>query len=237
MCPGTRYNSNYILKQIFMATRNRVANDPAFERTRENMAEFERAGKAGKLLTDSFRVLTNGTSDGRMAARLSREMSKVLKTDLVSDRGQRTVAAGDVTLLRGFDFNNNARLSSVFFAPYTTQVDRAAGTLIVNIPAFVPATMLKAPPGATHFSIVSGGAEVNFSENRQTGINATTGELVCGTQTEAAITLSNALPANSTQPLFLTLGVKFYQEVNGKLYMLNARKYNPLGIILVDKVA
>ena len=29
---------------------NRIANDPAFKRTRENGSEFGRAGKSGKLL-------------------------------------------------------------------------------------------------------------------------------------------------------------------------------------------
>lgn len=33
----------------------RIANDPAFQRTRENGAEFGRAGKAGKVLRTAFR--------------------------------------------------------------------------------------------------------------------------------------------------------------------------------------
>ena len=32
----------------------RIANDPAFQRTRENGAEFGRAGKGGKLLRNSM---------------------------------------------------------------------------------------------------------------------------------------------------------------------------------------
>ena len=40
-------------------------------------------------------------------------------------------------------------------------VDRVAGTLAVSIPAFVPINMIAAPGGATHFKIVSAGAEID----------------------------------------------------------------------------
>jgi hypothetical protein len=34
-------------------------------------------------------------------------------------------------LLKGFEFNNSARLGSTLYALFTTAIDRAAGTLIV----------------------------------------------------------------------------------------------------------
>ena len=36
---------------------SRMANDPAFQRTRENGSEFGRAGKGGKLIRGAVRVL------------------------------------------------------------------------------------------------------------------------------------------------------------------------------------
>ena len=38
------------------ASADRIKNDPAFERTRENNAEFARAGKAAKLLRTIFQI-------------------------------------------------------------------------------------------------------------------------------------------------------------------------------------
>src|SRR6202035_5746177 len=59
----------------------KLKTDPAFVRTRENNAEFGRAGKAGKLLRDTFRVLLQSTADGRMGTRLHQEMVRVVKAD------------------------------------------------------------------------------------------------------------------------------------------------------------
>jgi hypothetical protein len=49
---------------------NRIKNDPAFQRTRENGSEFGRAGKAGKTLRTALRTLLLNSSDGRVVSRL-----------------------------------------------------------------------------------------------------------------------------------------------------------------------
>lgn len=56
----------------------RIANDPAFQRTRENGAEFGRAGKAGKILRASIRTLLLNSADSRMVSRLTQSMIKVI---------------------------------------------------------------------------------------------------------------------------------------------------------------
>ncbi|WP_197428778.1 hypothetical protein [Phnomibacter ginsenosidimutans] len=48
-----------------------IANDPSFARTRENGAEFGRAGKAGKLLRTAFRAPLQNTADPRMVSRMT----------------------------------------------------------------------------------------------------------------------------------------------------------------------
>jgi len=77
----------YKSKDGFMAREkgsldaNRIATDPAFQRTRENGAEFGRAGKAGKYLRTALRSLLQNVSDSRMIARLVKEMMRVIKAD------------------------------------------------------------------------------------------------------------------------------------------------------------
>jgi len=220
-----------------MATKNyskRVATEERFERTRENMAEFERAARSGKLLTDAFRAIADSASDSRQTARMSRAMSKVIKSDKLNSRGQRKVSDGDLQLLRGFDFNVAAKLTTVFFPPYTASIDRATGTLKVDIPAFVSKRMLKAPRNTTHFTVVCGAAEVNFDTGIQKGASSSTAELAYGKPPTEAITLSNVLSPNSTAPLFLVLGVTFYQYINSEYYTLNNGAYNAVAIIQVD---
>lgn len=53
----------YIAKEKTGLTGERIANDPAFQRTRENGAEFGRAGKAGKMLRTAFRSLLQNAAD------------------------------------------------------------------------------------------------------------------------------------------------------------------------------
>ena len=41
---------------------SRIANDPAFQRTRENGSEFGRAGKGGKVIRNAIRLLFDTTT-------------------------------------------------------------------------------------------------------------------------------------------------------------------------------
>ena len=50
---------------------NRIKNDPAFQRTRENGSEFGRAGTAGKTLRTALRTLLLKSCDSRMVSRLT----------------------------------------------------------------------------------------------------------------------------------------------------------------------
>ncbi|WP_207625749.1 hypothetical protein, partial [Niastella populi] len=57
-------------------TADRIKNDPAFERTRENAAEFGRAGKAAKFLRSIFRDVTINAKDKITQARLVKVTSR-----------------------------------------------------------------------------------------------------------------------------------------------------------------
>jgi hypothetical protein len=65
----------------------RIQNDAAFKRTRENGAEFGRAGKAVKLLRDAFRILVKQSADSKMTSRLIKEMMNVIRADASSTCG------------------------------------------------------------------------------------------------------------------------------------------------------
>lgn len=213
---------------------DRIANDPAFQRTRENGAEFGRAGKAGKVLRNAIRALLQNASDSKMVSRLTTEMVKVIQEDVTNARGLRNVIDGEAELLEGFDFNINGKLGTTLYAPFTAVIDRVAGTLTANLPAFVPLNMIAAPGGATHYKIISAGAEVDF-ENEVFVVDAkSTAILPWDTNATAVINLANAVTANSTHPLFLALGIEFYQEVNGVKYPLKNGAFNALTLVKVD---
>ncbi|WP_322548976.1 hypothetical protein [Flavobacterium psychraquaticum] len=215
---------------------SRIASDPAFQRTRENGSEFGRAGKAGKLLRTAFRPLLLNSADGRMVSRLTQRMVKVIQADLVSERGLRNVIDGEAELLFGFEFNIRGKLGTSLFAPFVANIDRVAGEINVDIAPFVPANMLAAPTGTTHFKIISGGAEVDFEAETYVVATSETAILPWDSTPTTAISQVNVVTANSTKPLFLTLGVEFYQEINGQMYPLKNGAFNPLSIAKVSGV-
>ena len=214
----------------------RIATDPKFQRTRENGSEFGSAGKAGKVLRNALRVLLQNSSDNRMVSRLTKKMVEVIQADTTSTRGQRNVIDGEAELLEGFEFNSNAQLSNTLYAPYTATIDRVAGTLKIALASFVPADMIAAPGGTTHFKIVSSGVAIDFENEVFTSDSKASNVLVWDGTATAVINLNNALVANSTHPLFLILGIEFYQDVNGVKYPLKNGAFNALAIAKVNGV-
>ena len=213
---------------------SRIASDPAFQRTRENGSEFGRAGKAGKLLRTALRPLLINSADGRMVSRLTQAMVKVIQADLVSERGLRNVIDGEAELLFGFEFNIRGKLGTSLFAPYVGSIDRVTGDIKVDINPFVPINMIAAPSGTTHFKVISGGAEIDFEAETFVVATSETAILPWDAVPTAIISQTNAVTAASTKPLFLALGIEFYQEVNGQMYPLKNGSFNPLSIAKVD---
>ena len=163
-------------------------------------------------------------------------MIRVLQADTTSLRGLRTVKKGDLSFIDGFDFNKDAKLTATLSAPYTPAVNRVTGALVVNVPPFIPVNLLKAPEGATHYKIVSAGAEIDFdaavsrSDVQQSAILPWDGTAT------ADLTLTSNLTPNSTNALFVFLGVQFYQRVNGVDYALKNGAFNALAVVRVDTV-
>ena len=226
----------YIVKEKTSLEGSRIATDPAFQRTRENGNEFGRAGKAGKILRNAIRNQLQNSKDNRLVSRLTKEMMKVIKADATSTRGQRNVIDGETEMLEGFEFNINAKLGATLFAPYTANINRVTGELIVNIPAFIPANMITAPAGTTHFTIASSGTEVDFENETFVTDTHETAILEWNSISTPIFNLNNVVTPNSVHPLFLILGIQFFQDVNGIKYPLKDGGFNGLAIVKIDGV-
>jgi hypothetical protein len=224
----------YVAREKGGIDANRIANDPAFQRTRENGSEFGRAGKAGKTLRLALRTLLLNSSDSRMVSRLTQTMIKVIQADQTNDRGLRNVIDGEAELLRGFDFNITGKLGTTLFAPFVGGIDRVTGEITVDLEPFLPANMIAAPSGTTHFKIISAGAEIDFEAETFVVSSSETAVLPWDSAPTAVINHLNRVTPNSTKPLFLALGVEFYQGVNGKMYPLKNGSYNPLALVQVS---
>lgn len=223
----------YLAREKGGVDANRIANDPAFQRTRENGSEFGRAGKAGKMLRMALRQVLVNSSDARMVSRLTQSMTKVIQADATNPRGLRNVIDGEAELLTGFEFNIGGKLGTTLFAPFEATIDRVSGNIGLTLAPFVPATMIAAPVGTTHFKIISAGAAIDFEAEKFEVTTSETAVLPWDTTLTAPINQDNSVSANSTNPLFLALGVEFYQEVNGQMYPLKNGAYNPLSLVQV----
>jgi len=224
----------YLAREKGGIEASRIANDPAFQRTRENGAEFGRAGKAGRLLRTAIRPLLLNSADSRMVGRLTQRMVKVIQADSISERGLRNVIDGEAELLQNFEFNIRGKLGTTLYAPYTTSINRITGELNVDLVSFIPVNMIAAPGGTSHFKIISVGAEVDFEAETYVVATSETAILPWSAVATAVINQVNAVTANSTHPLFLALGVEFFQEINGEMYPLKNGSFNPLSLVKVS---
>jgi hypothetical protein len=94
--------------------------------------------------------------------------------------------------------------------------------------------MIAAPGGTTHFKIVSAAAEIDFTNEVFVTTSNETAQLPWDATATAVINHVNAVTANSAHPLFLILGIQFFQEVNGVKYSLKNGAYNALAIVKIN---
>jgi hypothetical protein len=113
-------------------------------------------------------------------------------------------------------------------------IDRGSGVISVDLDSFIPANMIAAPSGTTHYKIISAGAEIDFEAETFVEAHSETAILPWDALATFPISQVNAVTPGSSKPLFLALGVEFYQEVNGQMYALKNGAYNPLALVQVS---
>ena len=178
-----------------------------------------------------MRQLLQNINDSRMVGRLTKEMIKVVQMDTTNPRGLRNVIDGEAELLIGFDFNANGKLGNTIYAPWEKTLDRATGKAGVSFQPFVPAQMITAPGGTTHFKLIAAAMAIDFENESYVAPTGESNILPWDTTLTAALDIPLQLTENSTHPLFLALGVEFYQEVNGEHYPLKNGTFNALKLI------
>ena len=216
-------------------SKERIKNDPAFVRTRENGVEFGSITGSGKLLRNSLGSMLFKAKDSKMTSRLVRLMGEIKNMDTSSKRGDRNVGTSIVVnpdakaMLLGFNFNAHASLGTVLNA--TVSVDAVTG--VVTIASFNPMEQMRAPEGATHFSLQTGFLNVDFT----TGIHdlvVSPEEIFPLVQGIIAPVLTPSSVPTGTGIIMNVLLIEFFQEVNAVKYMLNNGAFNVLQVVGVE---
>jgi len=213
---------------------DRIKNDPAFARTRENGAEFGSSASSGKLLRDSVRTMMASASDPRVVSRLTKLMTQIKNLDGTSARGQRNVGVGisipaAKALLKGFNFNVKAILGSILYNPFAVDVNTGEITLV----DLVPINDVNSTPGATHIAIRGAWAKVDFATGETDVQETNTINLpIDATSTNVVLTPAGT-PQGAGTDLYLLM-IEFFQEVNGNQYSLKNGAFNALSIVDVQ---
>lgn len=213
-------------------SKSRILNDPNFQRTRENLAEFANAAAASQLLKNAFREITLRSRDLRTHNRLYALAMKVIKSDLVSPRGEREFALGDLNLVNGFHFNVNSLWGTAVFVQHTlvtTPTD-----LSVAFPEFIPGTKLAKPMGASHARMFLVGTAMNLAEGTYETNLVSSVDIEINQQPLAGfqISIPKIIIVGTTQ--VYAIGVEYMQEVNGGMYPLNDKTHNSAKIIFIE---
>jgi hypothetical protein len=217
-------------------SKTRMQTDPAFEKTRHNQAEFGAAATAAKFVRRAFRLLLKNTADSKLGNRLMGKFKAVIKSDTTNVHGQRKIESGQLQLLKGFEFNARAPLATKFFAVPTVNVQRGGGNVLLTLQPFVPVDMLTPPPGATHFKVIAGAADIDFSTGVAMSTQDEIAPLPIDSNVTAAMTFDMGITTNTTEIVIVVLGVQFYEsQGNNQLVALKTTTSNSLAIVEVSK--
>lgn len=224
----------FLVKTKGGVSGDRIANDPTFQRTRENGAEFGMSAGAGKQLRTAFRNLMMTASDRLVTSRLTKLMTDVKNLDAANARGERHVHEGfdlpeGKAVLKGFNFNIKSVLSGILFKPYTLNTSNGA----LDIKGLIPTMDIAYAPGSTHMSVKAGWSKVDFSTGEfETLISNTVNLPINNAITDVGLTFAST-PALATGINVFVLEIEFFQEVNGVQYSLKNGGYNSLAVIEV----
>jgi len=224
----------YFVRTKGGVSKNRIMNDPAFARTRENGKEFGSIAGSGKLLRTALGPMVFRAKDSRLTSRLVKAMGQVKNLDTSSVRGERNVAEGltnatAIAVLEGFDFNARASFGSILNS--TVTVDDVTGK--ISIATYNALEQMRSPEGATHFSLQAGFLSIDFA----------TGGYELAQSPEEVYALENVLISPTLLPdtaptlvgtkMHLVL-IEFFQEINGVRYMLNNGAFNVLNLVKIS---
>jgi hypothetical protein len=231
-------NGKNIMKTANGPSKSKIANDPAFIRTRENNQEFAGAAIAGKALRMGLVVDFDEMTDSTATARLLKVCKEIISKG-TGLRGQRSFipSAFKDSLLK-FIFKQSISFDSIFLAPYSSSVNAGKNEVTITIPDFNTGNFIKAPSGATHFKIInliSVLSEYDFNatsrkyepldavNNSLSAFNATD-YLAIGTNIGSVTSIVSTLPGapvlNASSVLISCIGIEFYQSVSGMQYLL-----------------
>ncbi len=203
-----------------------LRTDSRFERCRENANEMGACTKAKVSLKNALAPLLCVRKDGSLHIRMVKLFFKLKALDRVSRRGHRNVARGLDTLegrslLRGFMFTPECNIMNLLAASYTYDF----ATRHLKISNF-NVNHVHFPDGATHMALTLGLVHYDF-DTSQSKSEFSAPLYIDKTNIATSLDIYVDLPTFAGLGIAL-LGMKFYQEVQGRFYLF--KNANAVGV-------
>ena len=186
------------------ANRELIMNNPAFERTRENMCEFKGCGEAVKAIRQGLNHLIPEHTDTRFTGRLVKIVKKINVKDPLGEHGSRSILFTiGKTILNTMTLHERRKIDHQLRRFITTShpETRTEATIRVNgltpNPLFVP-TSAQYYRVVNHLSIISDYA-YNTSNRKYEALNTL--------DTTSVFAYSDYIPVNT--PLTIALKAAF----------------------------
>lgn len=205
-------STGQIVRSKSSLTANRFRHDKAFAGSRAHAAEFGRASSAARLLRQTLEPLHELLPAQMISGKMSAAFDKVIKSDTLHVKGERQLADGDLSLLKGFEWNPGYSLYDALHITPAVDNNIPEKIVSVTIPSFVPAKKITAPAGATHFRIISCTSVLMLLQNCAAMDHRQTALLLLNNKATGVITLQHSIENAGGEVMILTTGIVFYKQ-------------------------
>lgn len=232
---GTRGEKKNIIREQKFVTKERIRNDPEYERTRRHISEFKGVAVAIADLMDCFDGSGNSFGGKGYRQELMRRTMQMLKKGAGVD-GERSFDAGpNKHLLRGMEMNRADKFSTRFAAKFSLTVNTDRNQAVMTVAPFLENKVQK--PKAAKWYIVKLYVGVLSdlvmgADGKYESANPNLYQLVQVVESapqdpvgsNAGFSLTATLPGSPVLPssavLVVSASVEFYNDVNGNLGLL-----------------
>ncbi|CAN5878274.1 hypothetical protein BH11BAC7_BH11BAC7_28520 [soil metagenome] len=137
-------------------SKERIASEPNFARTRENNAEFGGCSTVVKALRHAIGEARQPKGSAGSVIQRLMPIIKRINLNGIGARGQRSIELlANGALLEGFELHEPNAFASVFCAPFSMAAGAGRNAASITVPSFLPSAFVSAPGGATHFEVFS----------------------------------------------------------------------------------
>ncbi len=191
----------------------------SFEAARQTSREFGHSSLMSGTIRRAFLPVAKIAKDYATHYRLNKLMGEVVKTDTVHERGARVMTSGDMSILKGFEWNKKYQFCTIFRQEYMTNLNAITGTMRIVVPAFSAQRGLKKPKGATHYQVVTAGMAMRNRKDALKEVRLERSDVLeIGKDAGEELNFDLSVAVRKGDVLVMGMGVVFYQKVGAQYY-------------------